>query len=114
MKSWALALIFAVTTADAALGAEPSPDLSRGRAVFTTWCGMCHAPGATYAGTVALQVKYGGHPPAALEQRTDLSPAFVTHTVRTGVGLMPAFRKTEVSDTDLAQLALYLARAAKK
>ena len=34
----------------------------------------------------------------------------ITALVRKGVGIMAPFRKTEISDTELQALALYLAR----
>ena len=46
---------------------------------------------------------------APLEQRTDLVPTITQTFVRTGVSVMPPFRKTEISDADLAALAAYLA-----
>lgn len=48
--------------------------------------------------------------PARLDQRTDLNAAFVIYTVRHGVGVMLAARKTEIGDDELKQLAAYLAR----
>jgi hypothetical protein len=60
---------------------------------------------------VALQRKYQGSLPAVLEQRTDLAPLYVTVAVRNGVSFMPSFRKTEISDADLALVAAYLAHS---
>jgi len=81
----------------------------QGQAVFERWCAACHAPGARHPGTQALESLYKGAKPAALEQRTDLVPELTRAFVRTGVSVMPPFRKTEISDTDLAALATYLA-----
>jgi mono/diheme cytochrome c family protein len=47
--------------------------------------------------------------PALLEQRTDLAPEFTSAIVRTGVSVMPFFRKIEISDAELGALASYLA-----
>jgi mono/diheme cytochrome c family protein len=47
--------------------------------------------------------------PAALEERTDLVPKRTRAFVRNGVSVMPPFRKTEISDADLAALTAYLA-----
>jgi mono/diheme cytochrome c family protein len=58
---------------------------------------------------MALQRKYGGKVPAVLEQRSNLTAAYVKLAVRRGVSFMPSFRKTEISDADLALLAAYLA-----
>ncbi len=69
---------------------------------------------SSVAGTVALARKYQGtDTPAALEQRTDLSPELVRHVVRHGVKSMPFFRKTEIGDADLDDLATYLSHVAR-
>jgi mono/diheme cytochrome c family protein len=86
-----------------------SPDLQRGKAVFDEWCAGCHAPGPRHPGTQALDALYKGTKPGALEQRTDLVPKLTEQFVRTGVSVMAPFRKTEISDRDLAALAAYLA-----
>jgi len=93
------------------LAAEPAPS---GEAVYQHWCAPCHAPGAGHPGTQSLQVKYGGKTPAVLLERTDLSPQAVATFVRTGVLSMPPFRKTEVTDAELAALAAYVSSAAKR
>lgn len=96
-----------------AIAAEspPAPDehqVRRGKAVFDQWCVSCHGVGSRMAGTASLEVKYGGSIPAALEQRKDMNADFIRYFVRNGVLIMPAFRKTEVSDADLAALSAYL------
>jgi mono/diheme cytochrome c family protein len=58
---------------------------------------------------MALQRKYRGRLPVVLEQRSDLRPDYIKLAVRHGVSFMPSFRKTEISDADLALLATYLA-----
>ena len=83
--------------------------VARGNEVFQYWCAACHAPGPRHPGTQALDVLYKGAKPAALEQRTDLLPELTRAFVRTGVSVMPPFRKTEISDADLEALAAYLA-----
>jgi mono/diheme cytochrome c family protein len=84
---------------------------TRGQQVFRYWCQSCHGQGTDKPGTVALQVKYKGQLPAALEERRDLTPALVKQAVRRGVSVMPFFRKTEISDEDLQALAAYLAHS---
>lgn len=82
----------------------------RGKAVYEHWCSPCHAPGARkHPGTAALEVLYKGEKPAVLEERLDLTPELITFYVRNGVKIMPFFRKTEISDRDLADLGAYLA-----
>lgn len=82
---------------------------ARGHEVFQYWCAACHAPGPRHPGTQALEALYKGEKPAALEERTDLLPELTRAFVRTGVSVMPPFRKTEISDADLDALAAYLA-----
>jgi (+)-pinoresinol hydroxylase len=89
--------------------AQDAAMLERGNRVFQDWCAPCHAPGPRHPGTQALDALYKGQKPAALEQRTDLVPELTRAFVRSGVSVMPSFRKTEISDADLAALATYLA-----
>ncbi|HEY7840262.1 MAG TPA: cytochrome c [Gammaproteobacteria bacterium] len=87
-------------------------DVEHGREVYAKWCAPCHAPGPEiHPGTEALAAKYRGEKPAALEERTDLTVEFTKQMVRNGVSIMPFFRKTEISDADLAALAAFLARS---
>ena len=94
-------------------GAHAQQPVARGNEVFQNWCAPCHAPGARHPGTQALEALYKGAKPAALEQRTDLLPELTRAFVRTGVSVMPPFRKTEISDSDLEALAAYLAPKAQ-
>ena len=82
-----------------------------GKVEFERACAVCHGEGADRPGTSSLQVKYGGKLPALLEQRTDLTPDVVRHTVRSGVAMMPRFRKTELSDAQVEAIARYLSHA---
>jgi mono/diheme cytochrome c family protein len=90
-----------------AFGADEAT-IQKGEKVFDYWCATCHGPGLP--GTVALQAKYNGAKPALLSERTDLIPPVTKTFVRHGVSIMPFFRKTEISDSDLDALAAYLAR----
>ena len=83
--------------------------LARGKAVFDEWCAGCHSRGPRQPGTQALQALHKGSKPAALEDRTDLVPKLTETFVRKGVSVMPPFRKTEITDAQLADLAAYLA-----
>ena len=95
-------LIFPATAAHA-------QDATHGKAVYAHWCAPCHAPGGRkHPGTSALEILYKGEKPAVLEQRLDLTPEYVATFVRNGVKIMPPFRKTEISDQDLADLGAYL------
>jgi mono/diheme cytochrome c family protein len=88
--------------------AEPS-----GQAVYEHWCAPCHAPGPGHPGTQSLQLKYGGKTPPVLLDRTDLTAQAVAVFVRQGVLLMAPFRKTEITDAELAALTAYVTKNAK-
>lgn len=99
----------------AALGAGTDAAASRlvpGRAVYEKWCAACHDPGIIHPGTHALMTKYPGGKRAsgAITDWTDLPATYVTFMVRHGMSVMPQFRKTEISDAELAALAAYLSR----
>ena len=94
-----------------ALNEDQGSPVERGAAVFNNWCAACHSRDVRNApGTRSLENKYQSKVPAALEDRTDLTAASVALVVRRGVATMPFYRKTEVSDADLAALAAYLTR----
>lgn len=91
--------------------ASPAPQAD-GKQVFDRWCASCHGDSIRAPGTTALAAKYGKDMPAPLERRADLTPEVVGMFVRQGVSIMPPFRKTEISDAELAALGRYL--SAKK
>jgi mono/diheme cytochrome c family protein len=107
LSALGLPLLFAgfVALSSTAQAAAPS-----GQSVYEYWCATCHAPGPGHPGTQSLQLKYGGKTPAVLLERTDLSPQAVAVFVRQGVLLMAPFRKTEISDAELAALTAYVAQ----
>ena len=88
-------------------------EIERGASVYTYWCATCHSPGPGMPGTQALQVKYDGNPPAVLTERPDLTSEFVSVIVRTGISVMPPFRKTEITDAELAALGSYVVATAR-
>jgi (+)-pinoresinol hydroxylase len=91
--------------------AQGSADLARGQALYEYWCLPCHASGSEFPGTQSLQVRDGGDPPAVLHERTNLTPDVVKLFVREGILSMPPFRKTEITDEELEDLAAYLSTA---
>lgn len=97
-----------------ASAAAPAADPAHGKQVFELWCSSCHkrldAHDKPVAGTSSLARKYQGSLPAALEDRTDLTGAYVKALVRVGTKSMPPARKTEISDSELADLVSYLAK----
>jgi mono/diheme cytochrome c family protein len=102
------------------LGAAPgpapadtiAPGYAPGRAVYEKWCAACHDPGIIHPGTHALMTKYPGGSRASglITAWTDLPATYVRFMVRHGMSVMPPFRKTEISDSELAALAAYLSR----
>ncbi|MEP7244303.1 MAG: cytochrome c [Gammaproteobacteria bacterium] len=97
-------------------GTSASAEDVQGRAVYTKWCVPCHGRGPGHPGTTALAAVYQNTKPPALEDRMDLTVTAIKQSVRKGVLVMPYFRKTEISDTELDALAAYLAggKAARK
>ncbi|TIX50947.1 c-type cytochrome [Alteraurantiacibacter aquimixticola] len=101
---------------------EPVRDIERadlpGQQVFARQCAPCHGTGPgddgspMLPGTAALAAKYEGALPAALELRSDLSAPVLTLFVRRGSGAMPMFRKAELTDAQIEELAAYLAATA--
>lgn len=103
--------------ASSAFAAEAAR-VENGHRLFNYWCGTCHAPdpregGRLLPGTASLQAKYKGQKPAALEQRTDLIAPYTAFVIRHGSEGMPFFRKTEIADQEMADIAAYLDRTAK-
>ena len=95
--------------------AAQEPTLSayqeQGRKLFQSTCIHCH--GERVWGTFALERRLGPDR-GLLEKRTDLVAPFVTSVVRKGLGSMPAYRRTELTDADVDAIAAYLTRARSK
>jgi len=115
MMKWKAILAGAIAVAASAAmvhaqdtGSASDSRLVRGEEVFTYWCATCHSAGPGMPGTQALQAKYNGSVPAVLTERTDLTPELIAFYVRNGISVMPFFRKTEVSDADLATLSEFI------
>ena len=94
----------------ASASAADEAQLQLGKQVYQYWCWNCHGEGVGKPGTQALAAKYKSSKPAILDQRTDLTAAVTKLFVRKGVSIMPFFRKTEVTDSELDALSAYLAR----
>ena len=107
------AVLLLSVAAGSSAGSQPAP-VAQGRAVFGKWCAPCHADSPRLAGTLALQTKYKGELSAALEKRTDLTPETVAYFVRHGVAWMAPFRRTEISDGELAAIGAYLSTPPEK
>lgn len=105
-----------------AAAADPDRPVSKielGQQVFAQVCAPCHGrgPGTDGAkmlpGTAALDAKYQGKVPPALEDRRGLTADVLRYFIRNGIGAMPMFRKTEVTDAAIEAIAAYLAESAQ-
>ena len=97
-----------VKTPSAAPSAGIDPTvLKQGREVFVHYCADCHDGGDGHPGTMRLAVRLGAEK-SVLKAREDLAQDYIKVIVRNGLGMMPAFRPTEVSDTALDALAAYI------
>ena len=115
MKSARVGLMLAAELLFAGVACAAPPDqdqIRRGHDVFAKWCWPCHGTGPGKPGTESLERR--GQKPAALEERTDMTPAMIKQFVRSGVLFMPRFRKTEISDAELDAIAAYLTRNNKR
>ena len=121
-----IGMLFACTALAAgglALAQDVRPQINRadlpGRLPFERWCAPCHGAGsgddgdAYLPGTARLRTRDAGARPGELELRDDLPAPVLALFVRRGVGGMPGFRKTEVSDADIAAIADYLSATAR-
>ena len=100
--------------------AQSPPSAERGKTLFLHKCQPCHGTErsdqghAMLPGTDALRLKYRGSLPAALEQRSDLTPEAIKAFLRRGTWSMPPFRKSELSDADIADVSAWIAQASRR
>lgn len=108
----------AAVLALAASATATEAPVATGRAVFQRVCAPCHAKGPgldgspMLPGAAALATRHQGAVSPFLEERADLSAEVIRLFVRQGSGTMPMFRKTEISDAQIAAVAAYLAASA--
>ena len=111
------ALAAALLVVTIAANAADAPAIQRGKTKFERTCAPCHGAGPgndgrpALPGTEALQLKYKGALPALLEARTDLTFDILKGYLRHGSWSMPPFRKTELTDAEIQDIAAYLATA---
>jgi mono/diheme cytochrome c family protein len=107
-------VVATLTACVAAPLAAQEPSLTaqqdQGRKLFQSTCLYCH--GEKVWGTFTLARRRADE--GLLEKRTDLSAPFVKNVVRNGLGSMPAYRRTELTDADVDAIAAYLTRARSK
>jgi (+)-pinoresinol hydroxylase len=78
-----------------------------GKKIYDLNCLPCHAEGPGHPGTMRLAIRLG-EDKSVLTQRDDLSADYIKIIVRQGFMLMPPFRPTEISDSEMDALAEYL------
>ena len=93
--------------AGAAAAEQLTPLQTQGKQVYSHWCIYCHAPGVWGSNRLARRMDKDH---SVLETRTDLTAAGIRAVIRSGIGSMPALRRTEVSDADAEAIAAYLTR----
>lgn len=98
-------VLMALVLPAAAFAADQTP-AERGHEVYQKWCTSCHGTGLGKPGTAAATA-HGVKTPV-LEERQDLTQKTIETAVRKGVDIMPRFRKTEITDADLAAIVAYL------
>ncbi|HJE03874.1 MAG TPA: cytochrome c [Aliarcobacter thereius] len=82
-------------------------NLKEGKQLFDKWCISCH--GENMPATKALAIVYKGTGISPIiEKRDELNKEFVKYVVRYGRFSMPFFRKVEINDKELENLAEYL------
>jgi mono/diheme cytochrome c family protein len=114
-RAMALGLVLLVSAVSGTRGhaAEPqgaqglSPLQEHGKQAYYRACMPCHGPGLWGTNRLARRLDKDH---ALLESRTDLTPEIIRAAVRLGLGSMPPYRRTEVSDADVQAIAAYLTR----
>jgi mono/diheme cytochrome c family protein len=82
-------------------------DQARGKVVYDKFCSHCHNPGNWAAFKLTQR---NGEKLALIEQRTDMPAALVMTAIRNGIGNMPPYRLTDISNADAQAVADYLTR----
>ena len=107
-----LVILLGVALATSVAAAQESP-AERGPQAYDKWCTPCHGAGEGKPGTIAAAAIYKSSKPSVLAERTDLTPAGIRTAVRSGMFVMPRFRKTEVTDAELDAIIAFLTRRAE-
>jgi mono/diheme cytochrome c family protein len=95
----------ALTCAALASAAEVTPEAVEPGELFVQKCAACHDAGGWGTRALARRVPPGRE---QLLERESIPAAFTRHVVRRGIGSMPQFTPSELSDEDLARLATWL------
>ena len=106
-----------VTASAVAADSDSKLSIAAGKVVYERACAPCHGKGAgtdgahLLPGAAALEARYQGKLSPYLEDRNDLTADVLKVFVRRGIGAMPMFRKTEISDSEIEAVAAYLSAA---
>jgi (+)-pinoresinol hydroxylase len=103
----ALVALLAASQLALAQSLPQASSVERGQGLFAGSCAYCHSQRGF---ATALLAKRLGPQNAILEARTDLSPALIHTVVRHGINGMPWYRRSELSDAQLDDIASYLTR----
>jgi len=107
MRAWQAAALTAAALILPVAGSAQSPSgPAAGQALYRERCGICHAAGGT--GAFMLERRLGKER-ALLAERSDLTAEYVRQVVRHGLQSMPRFTRVELTDTELAAVAAFLA-----
>ena len=104
---WGIPMLMVAAAAGSAAG-QAGADASAGTGpedLFVQKCGHCHEADGWGSRNLAARVPPGE---AQLRKRSALSASYVRYAVRYGIGSMPQFTPTDLSDADLEQLAKWL------
>lgn len=109
MSRLALVALAAATAfaGGAATAQTLTPSQQRGKALFEGTCVYCHGPNGHATGLLRRRL---GDKDALLAERSNLLAPYVRIAVRRGVMSMPTYRRSELSDADLAAITDYLTR----
>ena len=91
----------------APLSLAQAQSVEEGQTLFNDKCMSCHNPAAT--GSVMLGKRLGEEN-AVLSERNNLSAEYIKVVLRYGVGSMPWYRRSEISDAQADAIAAYLTR----
>jgi mono/diheme cytochrome c family protein len=89
------------------IGSVSAEDIT-GKQVYENWCHQCHMPSPFAPGTIQLK-HTRGEALSVIENRREFPEEYTRMIVRRGIGGMPNFRRTEITDEELDMLAEYMA-----
>ncbi len=76
-----------------------------GQALFDHRCGLCHR--GSGPGVFMLERRLG-EAQSIIEERDNLTEAYINLVARNGIGSMPRFSRGEITDAELKRITAYL------